>query len=1116
MGFTQISGVVPHLPTKQVRLPLKYHHEDDSYFKPKNFSELAFVKSGVFANPINEDSTLSKVRYGLRSDLTTLILSPDVKEGLSTTLRFQLIEIQLPHKAFDKSTVLFQSVHDIHHNRALITIDIIDTEFLFITMVIDLENFMVSDDDRKLSVDNFDSWAHISVPYSFELRSHPFCLNALGENDLIISLKDGSLLHFKRKHLLDDFEIFIFSTTNILRRLLSTFFPLKDSGALHEMTSSLLACVQRIDEMSILTLSLDHRLSLYDLKLHKLVRDLELSAIVPTSNRTHGISHMFSKMVFFKLADERLIFLATSPASQEPDSLGCSISINAIEIKNGTFKVNEAFSFEGSVARESIDRINLCGAIWVEDYQLIQQNSVILHQILWRCNTTTLLTCHQQDLLTGVVTNMSTYTTAGSDEFSLDKLRFTEKNLDYNFLWDSGRYDINVILSAIAVLDQNSVFKSPSMERYPLRKRLDRLMEILCIDTGISIKSTWQKLYLLCEEYRRRGQQPVSLQTWDQLLVVCQANGLGVFRELHFFEDFSKHVAGEKVVLLLRTIKARTSMSSIKSIKSFMESERSLNPECVSAKAEELWGGKLEQGQVRSLVESLDPEVMGLIRDLVEVLRSEPSSHPSGEVNSLDGFTRLYAVNSFKTIIESHRAILLYLTSALLLCEWSPALARIFQGIHRFLRAYSILDNLFEICFIDTQEYFLEKDTVGRPEISLFWWVFKNDKALLSLIKRFDVNHAFDLICESLISQDFDVILAKSIIFLIDREEWHLAQLRFQNCFDAENYNQRFISGILALFNGDIGKFRQYVGDFDTFRSAQMGGFLASIFGDFDTSPLFARFRAITFAESGRECETSASYYHELSNLCKICSSKKAIELDTQDQLLHQAVEFEEKAVSSLVDSDHANGLPIKFQKNLFELSIKVKRFEGAYEALVSLLSHISRRELKSLLVDLVKALISSGKQNLLIKNFKSLRTQHQLIDEILFEEANDDLILWKALKTYELLYSWRMLAVNLPHKVFEGDKRAACEALYTFITRFKLEDESLRCDSEAQEDYKRFKLKVLELYMIIINLVKSIHAREERWIRVRRSKGSKLVDLKTLVTEYLMWLQLMEDISIL
>lgn len=134
------------------------------------------------------------------------------------------------------------------------------------------------------------------------------------------------------------------------------------------------------------------------------------------------------------------------------------------------------------------------------------------------------------------------------------------------------------------------------------------------------------------------------------------------------------------------------------------------------------------------------------------------------------------------------------------------------------------------------------------------------------------------------------------------------------------------------------------------------------------------------------------------------------------------------------------------------------------------------------------------------------------MIDSTLLEIANDDLVLWRSLKTYQVLYAWRIRgSVALCNNSF-GNLRGALESLYIFITRFRMEKELFKKVGKAWADYRRFKLKILELYMIIINGVRSLKNEDERWIRRQNGQKFEIVDINTLTSEYLGWLQELED----
>ena len=95
------------------------------------------------------------------------------------------------------------------------------------------------------------------------------------------------------------------------------------------------------------------------------------------------------------------------------------------------------------------------------------------------------------------------------------------------------------------------------------------------------------------------------------------------------------------------------------------------------------------------------------------------------------------------------------------------------------------------------------------------------------------------------------------------------------------------------------------------------------------------------------------------------------------------------------------------------------------------------------------------------------------------------------------------------------GDKRGAIEALYEFITRFRIEN-------PTGDVERKVKLKILEIYMIILNLLKSFENNQDQWFLKTNSYKEtttttrrSIVSLNDLKLEYLEWLKnLDEDVS--
>lgn len=1107
MGHTHIDGLTTIYPTKKVRLPLQY---DVSESVKAHSYEDTFLIGSTVEHTEKIESFITSVHVRLHSDRKRLLFFPLVKQITNSLFRVRQIEIELPQRVFSDMTLHVHEEFRGGEKDPFVGIDLIDEQYLFISLKINLSDFILEENRTCLSLDNFDDWVHISVPYSFELRAEPFKVYALTENDVIVSLEDGALLHFKRPSFLQNFEIFNFSRPNATRKaLMGELFKKKEKHT-GLISADAVSNIAMFDHLRFLALSSDKTLVLYDYQLHSSIGQTKIFEFSMSSNEVTQLPKNCLKVL--NSGTSCILFLL-DPTLLKRD--GCpSVKIHALELKNGSQIItNGNFSFDVEIPSYCSKELHN-EVFHIHDYSVLQSKVLIKHQILWRYNNLSMYTTYLQNISTGNVLANPSYNVDTDIDTSLSKFETHDTSKVREMIWNSGRYDESLVTKAHELLLRSLGVEFSQTFDTLTKSKLDNMVESISSSTGVTLSSIWYKLYLICEEFRRSGQKPLCLHQTKFLTFIVEANGVGVLRELHFFEDFSGHAANKSLKGILKIVRARISSSALNQLQLFLESASELTELQISEKAQELLEGRFKEHELGMLLEGLDEQTL----ELVENLLSKPSNRENeGEVYSdveLDDFTRMYAVKTFLRIINSHREILLEIGSIFLLCEANPKVICSLNAIRRAMFLYKFLELCLGISFEQSDKKQVQTESIGKSDLALFWDCFNEEKLVLHHIREYQLNDAFDVVRDVLVSNSFEYLIIKLIIRLVNCGEWDLAKSKFVAFLDTKKVAQKFVYGLVCFFTDDLVTFRDIVGDFENFRLfCESESFVKA-------RPLLRELPFLKYVlldeafDTEIEKNRAALYNHSLSEMCEKYSVASNNSYEERQEIIRLGVQFEESAVKLLDSSSKFDQLRHDFQKKLFYLSIQMHEFKGAIRALESLLQRLTAFELRCTVLALLRALVDNDKQNLLFEALcgSFCETHRSVVDKILLEEANEDLVLWRALKTYELLYSWRLGALTQTKSNTCGDKRGASEALYIFITRFRMEKEVLKDASRANDDYRKFKLKILELYMIIINCLQSFDDSSEMWIKKNNGFEFEIMRVEELLLEHSDWLHELEN----
>lgn len=258
-------------------------------------------------------------------------------------------------------------------------------------------------------------------------------------------------------------------------------------------------------------------------------------------------------------------------------------------------------------------------------------------------------------------------------------------------------------------------------------------------------------------------------------------------------------------------------------------------------------------------------------------------------------------------------------------------------------------------------------------------------------------------------------------------------------------------------------------------------------------------------------------YFHGLS---KLVQSQIKTNDNKSQQEEHCFIEIASDFETLAIENESDITIREEFYLNLFELSLPVSNYDITTKCLKNLTLSTN---FKNLMTKFITKIIFQLKLDIIFppnNNDDDFYGQHfSLIDSIIVKVAQDS-NLSQSLRVYQYLYSWRlfgcMVVVVNNNKTLElGDKRGAIEALYEFITRFRIEN-------PTGDVERKVKLKILEIYMIILNLLKSFENNQDQWFLKTNSYKEtttttrrSIVSLNDLKLEYLEWLKnLDEDVS--
>lgn len=1186
---TNITGYKGHLAAQTVMFPLKYPTVLEEYTPNEQFHrQLANMGNIINLNQIHA-TFIDQISYLLLNDMKTIVFTPLNAQVNNFDLEFQSLKVVLPHEIKSSHCMSVHYEKPQADNEGWILVDLIDKNYLFITMRISLTDFIVETSKKnKLSLNTFDQWGKISIPYSFELRSPPAFMKAIDSCNVIVSLKDGGLLHFQRSGHLSDFDVHNFNdpTSMIPLNLVSGLFRKGTSNqdiVLDGVSSNSVADLIAVNDHILITLTVNKVLKFWNLESHQQSHspiDLKDSK-----------SDLKSDPLWLTSLSAKYLQIVNNESTGK-SYLTCYFSTASNTLNNGcnniglVFKTWEILDYGTQIELVSLDRLTFepqlsdlfishqsdednlkfTNSMWfVQDFACDIRKDYFNYHILWKSNTSSILVTYKIRFDNGAVESINWSQPNNNTPLS-ESASYHDSEYYANKVLNSENYDDLIITSATNIFREHIGLESIKFNSN-IRELVHETVNKASKEKQ-ELKLSWYKLDSLCEEFKKVSEESLAFCiTNNSTILSLNVNNISIFRHSHYYEQFynykpssSEGKLGSILDRLSVILSQKTYHKVYQGILKIGTSKMTAND--ATALYDTILSTKISSDEISLIMRDLEsiPDILDVIASLIESRFKENTLDEAIDARKLNTsatigtLTKLNTISSFRNIKHQHESILLNLSVLFLICEVNEQILLLLNKLIEKLAYYGIVDIVFNTCFeSNNADAIVERSNVSNSENSLFWTgVVNRNLELNNLIKEGRLNEGYDFFYEHIIS-NYDKFILDIIIELINRGEGLLIKEKFFTKLNESKIIDKFLIGLVYLINNEPLQFFMIFEQHDFFKldnDTVKDNLRRTLLKSLSVNPRIKSFLNSIFSDqvNGKNDKLQrANYFHALSELSKsqardyhrshhrqkfitptvgtidTFSSSKGPSSNVEGEFIQNALRFEKTAVEILKDVDNPEESIIlqtdQYYLNIFEMAISSLNYDLVYECLSNLSSSKNSTiyDYRDLLGRFINNLMLNHKISIIFPpNSNGLYLKHYLlIDSILLDLANNELTLANSLKCYEYLYTWRLFGPASALKSSQlADKRGAAEALYMFITRFKVEQKNLLTNTVTiVEDIKQYKLKILELYMIILNCLKSFDNDEEKWIIKSKKAGSlSVIKLDELNLEYYEWLRELED----
>ncbi|CAK7902241.1 hypothetical protein CAAN1_07S01574 [[Candida] anglica] len=1198
---TAVTGYADHLPTLSIRLPLKYGtlSKNNNINNNNEKFHLNLANSGqIIALDSIPGSFIDAVSWSILNDFRTIKFTPLITQANSLDLSFQQLEVNLPHPVSSAnclSVYLQRGVTE--EDDSFLLLDVIDENYLFTSLKISLNDFVVIENKsspKPFQLDKFNQWGHISVPYSFELRSPPYSLKAVSEHSLIVSLKDGGLLHFHRNSPLNDYDVHNFNESSSMNLLPFSFISgiwkgKKDNNSDNEASSASIVVggvsansvvdVIPVSADTIVTICVNKVLKIWSLNTHQQVQQA-----IDLKENPRDTSYWLStsatvtrhlQIVKNKYTDKT--YLTCYYTTKPQDINGSTFALKIWEIVDQGERGIDLFpldslSFNPTFPQASSKSTTVLPAWLVQDFQarITHQNTIEYH-ILWKTNTSSLVSVYTLDLSLGNITNVSwssspflsavsttnsTSTPSSSSNVLSTFSAYHSANYYSDKILNSGIYDDLTVRTSLAIFREHVGLG----DRIPPASLRQSILEAVKVpehenDTRLG----WYKLDSLCEEFKKLSEECLAIclgETNTSNGFILNSNSVSILRPSHTYEQFFLSTPEVLLASVLKRLSIIVSTKTYIKVYEQLVSTQSLSESGVTDIYNSLLKSKIPKEESDAIINELvnTPGMLDAINGLVNGDSTFKSSNDISDITtstSIGSLTKLAAVASFKQIKTCHESILLGLAILLLIMEVNDPLLEIINLISSRLSTYKLLNAIFDTSFESSHKNVkVERHKLSNIENSLFWTgIVSKSSTLHKSIMNGEFIEAYNILFDKIVN-DYENMTIDVIIQLINHDEGELIKSNFVDKLNSTNTVDRFLIGFVHLISNDPTKFYEvFQSEMDLSNTkvklelqdkilqsltanSNIKTFLNSLFDHNMEDPLLEKanyYHSLSILASSQVTTAQRQYTQKfITPIATTFLASSPTSAVIESDFTKGALKFEQTAILSLQElptSDEVEGKIVEYYLNVFDMALNLGDYDLVYQALsylASVKNPNDKFELKDLFTKFINNLITNRSISIIFPSTtgsshprKLFYEFYLLIDSILLGLANNELTLSNSLKYYEYLYSWRLFGGSSDYSSINlADKRGATEALYIFITRFRYEQNLLTNNEsmEVDEDVKQYKLKILELYMIILNCLKSFENEEDQWlIKSQNLETLCVITLSELKEEYSAWLKELE-----
>ncbi|KAG2735772.1 hypothetical protein G9P44_001986 [Scheffersomyces stipitis] len=1159
-SLSNIAGFKSHLPVQKITLPLKYPSQNQEQNTNERFHAL-LAETGAIIDLSASQSYIDFVSWDLLADLKTITLSPINSSVKKLELPLQNIQVTLPHKIVSSKSVSITYQSDQSGNEdGYIIVDLVDENFLFVTLRFALSDFIVANNSSKFSLGNFDQWGHISVPYSFEMRSDPYLVKTVDPLKVIVSLKDGGFLIFKRSAILEDVEVGTFSEASSILpfTFLSGIFKKdpRQEVVLEGISSNTIVDVIQIDSNTIASLTVRKVLKLWSTdNLVPTSTPIELTEINDSSSWLTSVPAKYFQVISSKTGQSYLsLYYSTNSADNSKSryvfktwKIRKSDTIVELELLDHlTFQPE----LPNILLLSSSAQPSFQNTLWfIQDYQTQLSDDSIKFHILWKSNTSSVLVTLAINFQTGAIESKKwSHSQEGKTFEELGP--YHDSEYYRNKILNSGRYNDLILQTSLDVFRSYKGLDSVDKKSF-IRDSTEETIKLASNNDPYETKQNWYKLETLCAEFKKLGEEDLAISLTNQAtLLTIQANGLGIFRPSHYFESFpykKLDTPEGKLFNILNKLNNVLSTKTYHRILARIRSTTSLTLQDSNEWYEDFIGNKLSDEEAQNIVNELGniEDAFGLLDTLIGSVDYVSIDDLGADklTDSLDipPAEKLNTVLTFKNIIASHESIVLNLFVLFLVCDSNDRILLLLNKIINKLNIYDIVRCIFDTSFKKQNKTSrIENENLNILENSLFWsGIVDNNPQLNYLIRGSRMNEACDYFIGTVLSS-YKNFIVDVTLDLLNRDEGKFIKSTFFKMLNRSRNIDRFIIGLVYLINSDANEFFETFETYELFDIARENELKEKIYKSLANNETIKIFLDIVFSEDKNPVLKKADYFHALAELSKeqaararrhshsqkfitptLTTTSKSVS-PVETNFIKTALSFELRAIEILKEIESPDEVVLSrvdsYYLNVFDFALNTSNYDAIYDALSNLSPNSSLYEYTDLFNRFINKLIANQSIYIIFPPHPNAlyKKYFLLIDNILLNIANHELALSSSLKLYEYLYSWRLFgASNSLTSKDMADRRGAVESLYMFITRFKDERKNLIAYSATPtiEDVKQYKLKILELYMIILNCLKGFDNEEDQWIvKQKDAESLSIVKLEELKIEYFEWFRELED----